>query len=210
MKTTATAAALALIALGGSGLAQACAAPGPAAPAAPRTTTLPGLFPAVYRPDAAAPGGFISVHDEGDFRTSIVGLWKFEMLAKSTRTNTNPMPDGVVIDFGTTAWHSDGTELMNSGIRNPADNDICQGTWEQVGPSTFALNHFALAWTGGSYTGPVNIRERVTVDPSGRRFTGTFTIVAYLATVTAGHEFDLTTPLASITGTLTGSRITVD
>ena len=207
--TTATAVSLALITLGGSGLAQACAAP-KQAPPAPHTTSLPGLMPAVYRPDALS-DGFIPVHDQGGpHGDSIVGLWKFEMLSKSTRTNTNPMPDGVVIDFGTAAWHSDGTELMNSGIRNPADNDICQGAWEQVGPSTFALNHFALAWTSGSYTGPVNIRERVTVDPSGRHFTGTFSIVAYLASVTAGHEFDLTTPLVTITGTLTGSRITAD
>src|SRR5689334_7273581 len=46
------------------------------------------------------PVGFQSVHDQ-DEHASIVGLWKFEMLSKSTSTNTNPMPDGTLIDFGT-------------------------------------------------------------------------------------------------------------
>ncbi len=205
-RTPLTAACLAVLALGGSGLAQACNAP-KAAPNTPNTPSAPGLMAAVYRPDGLPAGGFIQVHDRDP---SIIGLWKFEMLSKSTRANTNPMPDGTLIDFGTAAWHGDGTELMNSGIRNPADNDICQGAWEQAGPSTFVLNHFALAWTSGSYTGPVNIRERVTVDPSGRHFLGSFTIVAYLASVTQGHEFDQTQTLVSITGSVTGTRVTAD
>jgi hypothetical protein len=138
---------------------------------------------------------------------TIVGLWKFEMISKSTSTNHNPMPDGTLIDFGTTAWHSDGTELMNSGSRNPADNDICQGTWAQVAEGTFRLHHVALAWTGGTYTGPTIIEELVTVDRSRQHFNGVFTINAYLATETPGHEFDETTPLATITGTLTATRV---
>jgi hypothetical protein len=153
---------------------------------------------------------FTQVEDWDSVNVPIVGLWKFEMLAKSTSTNTNPMPDGTLIDFGTAAWHSDGTELMNSGARNPVDGDFCQGVWAQVSGSTFILNHYALAWTNGTYTGPANITERVTVDRKGRNFSGTFKLVQYLATVTPGHEFDQSTALVSITGTITGIRVTAN
>lgn len=147
------------------------------------------------------------VSNSDDAKAAIVGLWKFEMLSRSTSTNKNPMPDGTLVDFGTAAWHADGTELMNSGIHNPADSNFCQGTWAPVGDSTYVLNHYALAWTNGTYTGPVNIKERVRVGPTGNTISGTFTTVVYLASVTPGHEFDQNTVLATITGTLTGTRI---
>lgn len=160
------------------------------------------------------PGGAMDA-DQGSFiridyrpRPSIVGLWKFEMLSKSTSTHKNSMPDGSLIDFGTAAWHMDGTELQTSGYRNPSDGDVCQGVWQQVGNSTFVLNHYALAWTNGSYTGPVNIRAQVTVDPSGNHYTGTFTTVVYLAAYVPGHEFDQNTVLATITGTFDATRVT--
>ncbi len=167
-----------------------------------------GIAPAAYRPDAAGLPSFVRVNYGGD-RSAIVGLWKFEMISKNTPTHTNPMPDGTLIDFGTAAWHRDGTELQASGIRNPSDGDVCQGVWEQVDESTFVLNHYALAWTSGSYTGPVNIRARVKVDPSGQHYNGTFATVVYLAAPVAGHEFDETTVLATITGTFTGTRVNV-
>ena len=165
-------------------------------------------------PDAAASpsrsttaGNFIRISDSAE--RSIVGLWKFEMISKSTATHTNPMPDGTLIDFGTAAWHADGTELQISGIRNPADGDVCQGVWQRVDDATFVLNHYAMAWTNGTYTGPVNIRARVTVDPTGNHYSGMFATVVYLATPVAGHEFDQNTILASITGTFTASRVTL-
>lgn len=155
-----------------------------------------------------APGNFIRVADHDSART-IVGLWKFEMISKSTPTHTNPMPDGTLIDFGTAAWHADGTELQASGIRNPSDGNVCQGVWQRVGDGTFVLNHYALAWTNGAYTGPVNIRARVALDPSGKHYSGMFVTVVYLATPTPGHEFDQTTALATITGTFTATRVTL-
>jgi hypothetical protein len=154
-------------------------------------------------------GWLLPVHNQGS-HDSIVGLWKFEMLAKSTPAHTNPMPDGALIDFGTAAWHDDGTELMNSGARKPADGDFCQGVWQQTGPNEFVLNHYALSYTDGNYTGPANIRERVYVDRSGKRFTGMFVLTQYLATAVPGHEFDQTTALITITGSITGTKVTVD
>ena len=97
-----------------------------------------------------------------------------------------------------------------SGIRNPSDGDVCQGVWQRVGYRTFVLNHYALAWTNGTYTGPVNIRARVTVDPSGSHYSGMFVTAVYLATPTQGHEFDQSTVLATITGTFTATRVTLN
>ncbi|HEY4213661.1 MAG TPA: hypothetical protein VGM84_19440 [Steroidobacteraceae bacterium] len=155
------------------------------------------LTPATYR-----------YNDDDDRQTAIVGLWKFEMLAKSTSSNKNPMPDGTLVDFGTQAWHSDGTELLNSGIRNPADGDFCQGVWEQTGPSTFKLNHLPLAWMGGVYLGPVHLTMVVTVDRSRNRFSGWFSETVFQATTTPGHEFDDNSPIVTITGNITASRMT--
>jgi len=153
-------------------------------------------------------GDFVRVSDRDSGRT-IVGLWKFEMISKSTPTHTNPMPDGTLIDFGTAAWHADGTEIQTSGIRDPRDGDVCQGVWQRVGDSTFVLNHVALAWTNGTYTGPVSIRAEVTVDSSGNRYSGMFATIVYLAAPVTGHEFDQNTVLASITGTFTATRVTL-
>jgi hypothetical protein len=47
-----------------------------------------------------------------------------------------------VIDNALVVWHSDYTEIMNSG-RPPQDGDFCLGVWEQVGKSKYKLNHFA-------------------------------------------------------------------
>lgn len=161
----------------------------------------------VYRPgnDLAE---FRRVDDKGS--AAIVGLWKFEMISASTPQNKNPMPDGTLIDFGTAVWHGDGTEFQTSGIRNPSDGDVCQGVWTQVGPSTFQLNHYALAWTNGFYTGPVNIRAVVKVDSTGNRYAGGFQTDVYLASVTPGHEFDKTTKLVTITGSFTATRVTIN
>ena len=147
---------------------------------------------------------FVPVWDrEGDDEdVSVVGLWKFAFVAKG---NTGPMApsDGTPIDAGYVTWHSDGTELMNSG-RPPISGDFCMGVWKQIGPSTFKLNHFAMGWdpTGTVLVGPVNIRETVTVSPGRHSYAGTFTLIQYAS--------DEKTILADVKGTVTATRITVD
>jgi hypothetical protein len=153
----------------------------------------------------------ISGHDNRDSdndsgSAAIVGLWKFAFTATS--------PFVGPFDAGYVTWHSDGTELMNSG-RAPTTGDFCMGVWKQVGRSTYKLNHFALAWTfdasnpgtgpgtgGADFVGPANIREEVTVDHSGDSYEGTFTLVQY--------EPDGVTVITTITGTVTATRITAD
>jgi hypothetical protein len=150
--------------------------------------------------------------DEDSDRADIVGLWKFAFTAEGN--GVSGPPDGAPIDAGYVTWHSDGTELMNSG-RAPTTGSFCMGVWKQDGRSTYKLNHFALSWnfdlstpvtapgTGGAdFVGPANIREEVTVDDSGNSYAGTFTLIQYAA--------DGTTILASIKGKVTATRITAD
>jgi len=168
---------------------------------------VPQVAPAPAQADTTA-GAFIRTDYRYPART-IVGLWKFQMISKSTAAHKNAMPDGTLIDFGTAAWHGDGTEFQTSGIRNPGDGDVCQGVWQRIGDATFVLNHYALAWTDGSYTGPANIRAQVTVSPNGNSYSGWFETKVYLASAVTGHEFDQTTMLADITGSFTATRVTL-
>lgn len=170
--------------------------------------------PARFKPAAY----HLADNDSGAFRSpgnaefsggSIVGLWKVEFLAKG---NTNGIPDGALIDFGTAIWNGDGTETMVSGGRNPSTGDVCMGAWEQIGRSTFKLSHLALGWQSGAYVGPTTIKEKVTLDPSGNTFHGTFTITEYVGTVAPGEEFDENTvvPPTPIYGVITGTRVTAE
>ena len=165
------------------------------------------LTPAVYHPDGGLSGAFVLAGDFG--APAIVGLWEVEFTAKG---NTNGIPDGALIDFGTAQWHEDGTEIMISGGRNPSDGDVCMGVWQQVGRSTFALTHVALAYHAGAYVGPAKITERVTVDPSGESFHGSFTITQYSTTASPGAEFNesVVVPPTPIRGVITGTRVNVN
>ncbi len=153
----------------------------------------------------------ISAHDDQDSdrdsnQAAIVGLWKFAFTATT--------PFSGPFDAGYVQWHSDGTELMNSG-RAPTTGSFCMGVWKQTGRSTYKLNHFALSWafdgstpstgpgTGGAdFVGPTNIREEIILDKSGNSYKGNFILVQY--------EPDGTTVAATITGTVTATRITAD
>jgi hypothetical protein len=166
-----------------------------------------------FKPSVFRPGmdgfGFQSTGFSDYFPASIIGVWKIEFLAKG---NTNGIPDGTLIDFGTATWYGDGTETMISGGRAPSTGDVCMGVWEQVGRFSYKLNHLAMAWMGGAYAGPTKIEETINLDPSGRTFKGHFTITAYAASATAGQEFDESTVVAPtpIKGQITGVRLTVD
>ncbi len=72
-----------------------------------------------------------------DHRASIVGLWKFTFVAEGNSGNPAPFnpPDGATLDAGYVQWHSDGTEIMNSG-RDPATGSFCLGVWKTTGPSS--------------------------------------------------------------------------
>jgi len=139
----------------------------------------------------------LSKTDSGN--ASIVGLWNFTFVSEG-----NPgIPDGTVLDTGYVAWHSDGTEITNSGARAPMTGNFCMGAWKQTKHSTFKLNHFGLSWdpTGTVFIGPANLRSEVVVARDQESYSGTFTIDQY---DTNGNL------LVHLAGNVAAQRVTVD
>ena len=145
-------------------------------------------------------------HDSDD--DSIVGFWKVTFTAEGN--GKEGPPDGAPIDSAYVQWHSDGTEIMNSG-RPPQNGNFCLGVWEKTGKSRYKLNHFA---TGnviepndpteiGPPGGPTQIVEDIILSRDGKHYAGTFTLDAY---DTPAHGNKL---LAHIIGVITATRITV-
>ena len=135
---------------------------------------------------------------DDDNDAAIVGMWKVQFVSEGT----NGIPDGTMIDSAYAQWHSDGTEIMNSG-RPPITSSFCLGVWKKTGESTYKLNHFALSWdpSGTVFVGPANIRENVTLNAQGNSFSGTFTI----------DQFDTNgNTLAHIVGKINAQRVTAD
>jgi hypothetical protein len=132
---------------------------------------------------------------------SIVGMWKVQLISKGNTSHNPSIPDGALIDFGFTQWQSDGTEIQNSA--GVPGGGFCLGVWGQTGFLTFELNHFPIAFeaTSGAVAVYINIREQVTLSPSGDSFTGTFTEDVYDP---KGNHVD------HVAGTVVATRITVD
>jgi len=129
---------------------------------------------------------------------NIIGLWSVRLTAGAN-----------VVDFGYSAWHSDGTEIMNSGGHPASTGNFCLGVWAQTGPSTYHLNHYALAYDptawqspGGGLMAKINLKEDVVLAPGGNSFSGTF----------VQDGFDPVTnapiPMFHAAGQIVGTRIT--
>jgi hypothetical protein len=149
--------------------------------------------------DEFGPGSLLLVADRDDSVDRIVGFWKTTFVSKGSPG----IPDGTVIDAGLVQWHSDGTEILNSGSRPPASSNFCLGIWKKTGRSHYTLNHFGLSWdtSTDSPLGPAQIREEIELDHGGDSYSGTFTIDQYDV---SGHL------LVHIEGTVTATRITVN
>ena len=134
---------------------------------------------------------------------SVVGMWNIQFLSQGNTNHKPSIPDGAMIDFGYNQWHSDGTEILNSGARSPAQENFCLGVWQKTGNSTYQLNHFALNYdpTAGTLLGRINIVETITLSPGGTTYSGTF---VYTVFDTKGNKTD------QLTGQVTAQRITVD
>ncbi len=149
-----------------------------------------------------------------DDKASIVGFWHVKFVSDGISSGIpGGVPKGAPVDAGYSQWHSDGTEIMNSGGRAPNTGDFCLGIWAQVGLRQYKLNHFAAAWDPtkgeldsagnptGALLGPANIKELVNLSPDGNSFVGTFSIDQYDE---EGNH------LVHLEGTITGTRITVN
>lgn len=135
---------------------------------------------------------------------SPIGMWNIQFISQGNTGHSPSIPDGALIDFGYSQWHSDGTEIMNSGAHAPSTQNFCLGVWVRTGMFTYEVNHFALSYdaTSGSLANKVNIREQITMDPSGNQFSGTFTIDIYNA--------DGTQQVDHLAGNIAATRVTVD
>jgi len=142
---------------------------------------------------------YVTISDRKGDEDAIVGFWHVKFVAKGSPG----LPDGTEIDAGYSQWHSDGTEIMNSGGRSPITSNFCMGVWKQLGNGKYKLNHFATSWdaTGSNLIGPAQIREEVTLSADGNRFSGNFTIDQYDE---SGKN------LGHAQGTITGTRIGVN
>ena len=101
---------------------------------------------------------------------SIVGMWMTTFTA-----------GGEVLDAGFDVWHSDGTQILND-YPPPATGNVCIGIWQQTGPLTYQLNHPSWAYdpdTNTNVVGITYILEKITLDPSGEKFTGTASLEGY-------------------------------
>jgi hypothetical protein len=120
---------------------------------------------------------------------SIVGLW-----------NATFTSGGQIADQGFDQWNSDGTEILND-TPPPATGNVCLGVWTKSG-ETFKLKH--PSWTfdaAGNLTGTAIIREKITLDPKGQSYKGTFTVDAFDL---QGHA------VFHLAGDVKAQRITVD
>jgi len=167
----------------------------------PSTQTSPTLQSAYYR--SGAEGRFLLTGDDGGWlgEAGIVGMWRFQLLA----------PNGAVVDDGYVQWHSDGTEIQNSGLHAPITSNFCLGVWKQVGPNSYKLNHFPLAWdaTGQSPANAIQLTETVKLTDKDH-YTGTFTLNVYVWTSIDSLNVAAGGPVATVSGTITATRVTVD
>lgn len=155
---------------------------------------------------------FVSADDSEDESASIVGFWHVKFISDGVSTGIpGGVPKGAEVDAGFSQWHSDGTEIMNSGGRAPNTSNFCLGVWAKVGPRKYKLNHFATSWDptkgtvgpagpAGELIGPAQIGEEVTLASSGDSFAGTFSIDQY------DESGNL---LVHLEGKITGTRINV-
>jgi hypothetical protein len=197
-KTLCLAAGLGLLALGLAGEAGAACmnTDKMISPASFSTTGGLKLVPALYTPGTRSDFFFQRVNDDGD-DDGIVGLWEFKMT-------------GFSVDYGTQAWHSDGTELMFSGAQNPATGDVCQGVWRKVGQNTYTLNHIAMGWMapGGPFGVRVHFHMVVKLDPGHHSFSGSYHAAVFA--VSPDDPFSESVKLAEGGGNVTANRVHPD
>ncbi|HUJ51680.1 MAG TPA: hypothetical protein VLW25_15830, partial [Bryobacteraceae bacterium] len=107
------------------------------------TAHLRSAAPSAEAESALARGG-------GSSNASIVGLWNVQFVSQGNTGHNPTIPDGALIDWGFNQWHSDGTELLNSGGHAANTGNFCMGVWGQTGFLTFEINHFALSYDATS------------------------------------------------------------
>lgn len=195
-----------LLALAIAGQASAgCGAPPeanakvPTAFRSPSATTGGQLVSAVYRPGAEDRFLLVSDDEGPGPGAGIVGMWRFQLVS-----------NGVVVDDGYAQWHSDGTEIQNSGVHAPITSNFCLGVWQKVGFDTYELNHFPIAWSSDGQSPQLEIHLTETVHlTDSNHLTGTFAITAYPWNGSDGLNVAGPALGPPTTGTVTATRVTI-
>jgi hypothetical protein len=193
-----------------------------------------GCSPLPYKAGAAAPLiPFVSPNADGKSpvqeseelkKPTIVGLWHLIYTAKSAPPPPAFPPTPFQFVESLKTWHADGTEFENAFLP-PAGGDICFGVWKELGDGRVKLHHigvmFATEGNPPAYVGmpPQFVTNIFTVDetdkvaPNGKTYSGFFDFKLYLPSACAdntGTYICTGTPIAEVTGTTLGTRITVD
>jgi hypothetical protein len=165
--------------------------------------TPPGSHGVSWQPQIGSPrlvrAAFIAGDDDFSHEPSIVGTWKEHWISEGSEG----IPNGTEVDAGYAQWHSDGTEINNSGLRAPMTGNVCLGEWVRTGVRTYQLNHFGISYdsTGINLIGPARIQQWLTIDAEGNATSGKFTIDQW------DESGNL---LAHVQGNVTGTRVTMD
>jgi len=172
--------------------------------ASARCVNPPGLKAGAFRPISwqgtgeFGPGSPLLVADHDASVDGIVGFWRVTYVSKGSPS----LPDGTVLLDGFQQWHSDGTEIHNSGAP-AAKGNICLGVWKKTGKHHYTLNHFY--WSSDPATDTVinlvQLREEIDLDHGGNEHFGIVTFDVY----DLNGKF-----LNHIEGTVQATRITVN
>lgn len=144
---------------------------------------------------------------EGNGPASIVGLWHLIYTANSASPAVAfpPTPFPFLESFKT--WHGDGTEFENAFLP-PTGGDICFGVWKEVGYGSVKLHHIGLMFDSmGRVSNIFTVDEKDRVASNGKTYSGTFDFKLWPPNFDA---VGVGIPLAEVTGTTLGTRITVD
>jgi hypothetical protein len=152
-------------------------------------------------------GNESSNHQEGEEsnkHASIVGLWHVIYTATDALGPFPPTPFQFLESYKT--WHGDGTEFENAFLP-PDGGNICFGVWKDLEHGSVKLHHIGLNFdSDGKVSNIFTVDETDKVASNGKTYTGTFDFKLFDAT----NVYGTGTPLAEVTGTTAGTRITVD
>jgi hypothetical protein len=144
---------------------------------------------------------------ESNGHAAIVGLWHLIYTANSASPSVAfpPTPFQFLESFKT--WHADGTEFENAFLA-PTGGNICFGVWKELDHGSVKLHHTGLMFDSmGHLSNIFTIDEKDTVASNGKTYSGTFDYKLWPPSFDA---VGVGSPLAEVTGTTLGTRITVD
>ena len=169
-----------------------------------------GTAPPIPIPFVSPHGDESSNHqddEKSNKHAGIVGLWHLIYTANSASPSVAfpPTPFQFVESFKT--WHADGTEFENAFLP-PTGGNICFGVWKELDHGSVKLHHIGLMFDSmGRVSNIFTVDEKDTVASNGKTYSGTFDFKLWPPSFDA---VGVGSPLAEVTGTTAGTRITVD